>query len=114
MAHLEAVSLPHPARGLTLISLSDITLRVRRKHARTLQAIFAEPTRAAIASKEIEALFLALGAEVSEGSGSRIRVALHGVRAVFHRPHPAKEAHKAMGRSIRRFLKEAGVEPDGA
>ena len=86
---------------------------MRRKHQRTLQAIFAEPTRAAIAWKDIEGLLDALGADVSEGSGSRIRVALHGVRAVFHRPHPAKEAHKAMVRSVRRFLTEAGVEPDG-
>ncbi len=86
---------------------------MRSKHLRTLDAIFAKPTRAGVAWKDIEALFLALGAEVSEGKGSRLRVSLHGVRAVFHRPHPSKEAHKPMVRSVRRFLKEAGVEPDG-
>ena len=41
---------------------------------------------------DVEALFVALGAEVTEGHGSRVRVALNGVRAVFHRPHPEKEA----------------------
>ena len=84
---------------------------MKRKHQRTLEAIYAEPTRASLAWQDIESLFLALGGELSEGSGSRLRVALHGVRAVFHRPHPAKEASKAMVRSIRRFLSEAGVEP---
>ena len=62
---------------------------------------------------DVDALFQVLGADVTEGSGSRMRVPLHGVRAVFHRPHPSKEAHKAMVRSIRRFLTEAGVEPNG-
>ena len=67
--------------------------------------------RADIAFKDIESLFKAVGAEISEGRGSRIRVALGGVRAVFHRPHPQKETNKGAVKSIRRFLKEAGVRP---
>lgn len=86
---------------------------MRKKHLRTLEAVLAEPTRAGVAWKDIEALFQALGAEISEGKGSRMRVSLLGVRAVFHRPHPSKEAHKPMVRSVRRFLKEAGIERDG-
>jgi hypothetical protein len=84
---------------------------VNRKQQKTLEAIFEEPVRANIAWKDIEALFLVLGAEVSEGSGSRVRVALHGVRAVFHRPHPQKETDKGAVKSVRRFLQEAGVTP---
>ena len=84
---------------------------MNRKHQRTLEAIFEEPTRANIAWKDVEALFLILGAEISEGSGSRIRVALHGIRAVFHRPHPQKETEKGAVKSVRRFLQEAGVKP---
>jgi len=84
---------------------------VKRRHQRILDAIYAEPTRANLAWQDIESLMVALGAELSEGRGSRLRVALHGVRAVFHRPHPAREASKAMVRSVRRFLSEAGVEP---
>ena len=45
--------------------------------------------------KEIEALLTAVGAEITEGHGSRIRIALNGRRAVFHRPHPQKEADKS-------------------
>ncbi len=80
-----------------------------RKHAATLRAVFADPVRANIAWRDIEALFVALGGEVSEGSGSRVRVALAGVRAVFHRPHPEKETDRGAVRSVRRFLSEAGV-----
>jgi hypothetical protein len=84
---------------------------VDNKHRKTLEAIFEKPERANIAWQDIEALFIALGAEISEGSGSRVRVALNKVRAVFHRPHPRKEASKAMVKSVRRFLEEAGVRP---
>ena len=82
-----------------------------RKHRKTLEAIFEKPERANIAWRDIEALFTALGAEVTEGSGSRVRVALKDVRAVFHRPHPRKETNKGAIKSVRRFLEAAGVEP---
>jgi hypothetical protein len=49
--------------------------------------------------------------EISEGRGSRVRIALHGVRAVFQRPQPQKETDKGAVVSMRRFLTEAGVEP---
>ncbi|NCR55624.1 MAG: type II toxin-antitoxin system HicA family toxin [Microcystis aeruginosa L211-07] len=61
---------------------------------------------------DIESLLEALGAEISEGRGSRVRVALKGVRAVFHRPHPRRETDKGAVVSVRRFLSEAGVEND--
>jgi hypothetical protein len=79
------------------------------KHDKTLQAIFADPVRAGIRWSDVESLLIHLGAEVSEGEGSRIRVALNGVRAVFHRPHPRKETDKGAVCSMRRFLAEAGV-----
>lgn len=81
------------------------------KHEKTLQAVFSDPVRANINWSDIEALFEANGAEISEGRGSRIRVVLNGVRAVFHRPHPQKEAGRATVRSVRRFLEEAGITP---
>lgn len=57
-------------------------------------------------------MLLATGAEITEGSGSRVRVALNGVRAVFHRPHPQKEIDKGAVVSMRRFLEEAGLHVD--
>jgi hypothetical protein len=52
-----------------------------------------------------------LGAQLTEGKGSRVRIVLNGIRAVFHRPHPQKETDKGAVRSMRRFLTEAGVTP---
>ncbi|HEY0329874.1 MAG TPA: type II toxin-antitoxin system HicA family toxin [Rhodopseudomonas sp.] len=76
-----------------------------------MDAIFASPERASITWSDIEGLFRACGAEISEGSGSRVRVALNDVRAVFHRPHPQKETDKGAVKSVRRFLTESGIEP---
>jgi hypothetical protein len=86
-------------------------MTVGGKHRATLEAVFADPIRASIAWRDIEALFVACGGEVSEGNGSRVRVALNGVRAVFHRPHPQKETDKGAVRSVRRFLQEAEIRP---
>lgn len=81
------------------------------RHRRTLHAIFENPVRANIPWSDIESLLRACGAEISEGRGSRVRMALNGVRAVFHRPHPQKETDKGAVGAMRRFLTEAGVEP---
>jgi len=40
-----------------------------------------------------------------------MRVALNGVRAVFHRPHPERIADKGAVVSVRRFLETAEVRP---
>ncbi|MGO9018615.1 MAG: type II toxin-antitoxin system HicA family toxin [Syntrophobacteraceae bacterium] len=85
-------------------------MKLSSKHLRTLCAIFEDPVRSDIEWTGIENLLLALGAELSEGRGSRVRVYLRGVRAVFHRPHPQKETEKGAIRSMRRFLTEAGVQ----
>ena len=84
---------------------------MNQKHRRALEAIFDEPIRSNIPWRDIEAMLEAAGAEVSEGEGSRVRIALNGGRAVFHRPHPRKETDKGAVRSMRRFLTEAGVKP---
>jgi hypothetical protein len=81
------------------------------RHPKTLEAIYERPERADVAWRDIETLLLALGAEVSEGRGLRVRVVLIGVRAVFHRPHPQKETDKGAVKSVCRFLQEAGVQP---
>ena len=87
---------------------------MRGKHGKTLDAIFAEPVRSNVLWADVESLFRAVGATISEGRGSRMRVSLNGVDAVFHRPHPRKETDKGALKSVRRFLMEAGVRPDPA
>ena len=84
---------------------------LKKKHQATLAAIFAKPVQSGIVWKDIEALLKVLGAELSEGRGSRVRIALRRQRAVFHRPHPHKETDKGAVASMKRFLEEAGVKP---
>ncbi len=54
---------------------------------------------------------MACGAAIEERAVSRVAVELNDVIAVFHRPHPRKEADKGSVASVRRFLTEAGVRP---
>jgi len=82
-----------------------------RAHRKTLQAIFQDPVSSNIPWSDIEKLLVAVGAELSEGRGSRVRIYLNKVRAVFHRPHPQKETDKGAMKSMRRFLTEAGFQP---
>ena len=86
-------------------------MKLGGRHRTTLAAIFADPVRSGVVWSDIESLMSACGAEITESRGSRIPVALHGVRAVFHRPHPQKETDKGAVKSVRRFLIEAGVTP---
>lgn len=85
-------------------------MRLGGKHQKTVRAIFEDPVRSDGEWTAVENLLLALGAELSEGRGSRVRVYLEGVRAVFHRPHPQKETEKGALKSMGRFLTEAGVQ----
>jgi hypothetical protein len=85
---------------------------MKKKHRETLRAIFENPVRSNILWDDIERLLATLGAEISEGRGSRVRIALNGVRAVFHRPHPRKETDKGALVPMRRFLTEAEVRYD--
>ncbi|MGY6410625.1 MAG: type II toxin-antitoxin system HicA family toxin [Alkalilacustris sp.] len=83
----------------------------KKRNTRVLRDVFDNPTRADVRWHDIETLLRSLGAEITEGSGSRVRVKLSGVRAGFHRPHPQPETDKGALASVRRFLKEAGIEP---
>ncbi len=82
------------------------------RHRKTLAEVFEDPVRANIVWNDIEKLMRALGAELTEGRGSRVRAYLNGVRAVFHRPHPRKETGRGALRSVRRFLLEAGISAE--
>lgn len=67
---------------------------MRKKHADTLRSIFHTPILSNVKWSDVEALLVHLGAKLSEGNGSRLRVLLNDRVAVFHRPHPRKETDK--------------------
>ena len=83
---------------------------MNRKHRRTLEAIYR--VQANLDWRQIEALFIELGAEVRQRSGSRVRFRFpDGTRAVFHQPHPSSEPGPAPVRAIMNMLRRMGVEP---
>ncbi len=84
---------------------------MKRKHQRTLERVFARPTSGTISWTDIESLFKALGAEVSERAGSRVAVVLFGEVRVFHRPHPSPDTDKGAVNSIRDWLDLYEVRP---
>lgn len=83
---------------------------MNNKLKKTLRAIFDCPTRSDVAWADIEKLFVDLNAKISEGRGSRVRVLLKDEIAVFHRPHPKRTVSKACLKSVREFLRNAGIE----
>lgn len=84
---------------------------MNKTHQKTLDAIFSLPINSSLEWRRIEMLFIALGARVIEGNGSRVRFELNGVVASFHRPHPQKEAKPYQVRDAKAFLVQAGVNP---
>ncbi len=83
---------------------------MNKRHRETLNKIFQMPVPPSLEWRNIEALFLALGAIAVEGRGSRVRFELNGVVATFHRPHPEKEAKPYQIRDASRFLEQAGIK----
>lgn len=84
---------------------------MKRKHQTTLEQLFARPVSGSIRWADIEALFVEMGAEISERAGSRIAVILFGEVRVFHRPHPSPATDKGAVTSVRKWLEEHGVKP---
>ena len=83
---------------------------MNKKQRNVLDLIFKVPIASNVKWKDVESLFISLGAEVTEDNGSRIRIKLNGVKAVFHKPHPNPEIDKGALVSVRRFLENAGIE----
>lgn len=84
---------------------------MKTKYAKILQRVFTTPTSTSIAFSEIEALLAALGAEVSEREGSRMKFMLRGEEWHAHRPHPGKEAKKYQVEQVRELLNRLEIHP---
>lgn len=84
---------------------------MKRKHRATLEQIFSRQVSGSIRWADIEALFTALGGEVTEREGSRVGVFLFDQIRVFHRPHTSPDTDKGAVASIRKWLEENGIVP---
>jgi hypothetical protein len=87
---------------------------VKAKRLKTLQAIFRVPTCASLTFSDIESLVVALGGEVVESEGSRVKITINGAVWRTHRPHPGKEAKKYQVEELRELLELIGITPDNA
>ncbi len=81
------------------------------KHRKTLRAIFTKPTSPSIVFNDIEALLVALGGQVHEREGSRVKITIKGEQWRCHRPHPGKEAKRYQVEEIRELLERIGEQP---
>lgn len=80
-------------------------------HRKTLIAIFTDPVSRSLEWRRIETLLVAVGCQLIEGNGSRVRFEKDGAIGTFHRPYPAKEAKPYQVRDARQFLETFGVKP---
>lgn len=79
------------------------------KQFKTLTRVHIDPVLKDIRWHDIEVLLCAVGAQLIEGSGSRVRFRSGGLLATFHRPHPGKDAKPYQVRDVRIFLEKIGV-----
>ncbi len=81
------------------------------KHRKTLNTIFCDPVSGNLSWDRIEALLMAAGCNVVEGSGSSVMFEKNGRRAYFHRPHPQREALVYRVKAVREFLIKLEITP---
>jgi hypothetical protein len=84
---------------------------VNSKQRKTLASIFRDPVSSTVAWADVESLLVAIGCEVIEGSGSRVKFQRNGDVFMAHRPHPRKECKPYQVREVRDFLTDIGVIP---
>lgn len=85
--------------------------KLNSKQNKTLEAIFKNPVSASIVWTEVERLLEALGGQIQPVGGSRVSVVLNDTVGHFHKPHPRKETDKGAVVDVRKFLKNAGIQP---
>ena len=77
----------------------------------TLEEIFSRPTKPNIRWSDAQGLWMALGVEVSEGRGSRVRLHYEGLKMVLHKPPPRPEMVRGAVEDLREFLSRANLTP---
>ena len=84
---------------------------MNNRHRKTLTVLFSTPPPKGLPWADIEALLLAVGATMTEGSGSRVKFDFAGQTVAFHRPHNPKTARAYQVAIAREFLENIGVKP---
>ncbi|HET9820963.1 MAG TPA: type II toxin-antitoxin system HicA family toxin [Burkholderiaceae bacterium] len=82
-----------------------------RHHAHLIRTIFQDPPSHNIHWREIESLLKHVGAAMDPLSGARVRVTLHRMEEIVHRPHHGSTMAASAIVHLRGFLARAGVTP---
>lgn len=108
---LKDLSLAWGGKNDSIFLVFAIIRAVNSKHHQTLEDIFSEPVDGNIEWSRIEALLVAIGCRVIEGSGSSVTFEKDGRKASFHRPHPRKEALRYRIKQVREYLQQLEIAP---
>ena len=96
---------------LAFLLQNAIIITMNSKHRKTLEIVFSDPISGNLPWDRIEALLVAIGCNVVEGSGSSVTFEKDGRRAYFHRPHPQREALIYRVKAVREFLMKLEITP---
>lgn len=80
------------------------------KQKNTLSSLFTNPVKKTIKWPDVEKLLTALGGEVRQGDGSRVRIILGDGSLNIHSPHPNNELKPYQVRAIRILLDNEGIK----
>ena len=83
---------------------------MNHKHRKVLHTLFAHPVSANISSRSVEAVLKELGGEIEQRHGGRWGVHLKDHFAEFS--HNAHSLHPAQVQQMRKFIVEAGIDPE--
>ncbi len=83
---------------------------MNHKQQKTKEAIFSKPIPNSIEWLDVESLIHALGGEIKQNKGSRVRIDLNNYSLNIHSPHPQKEVKQYVVKLLREFLEKAGVQ----
>lgn len=83
---------------------------MNKKQRKTYEALFTNPIRRNIVWDDVVSLIEALGGNVIQGDGSRVRFSLNGISLNIHSPHPQKELKRYQVKDVRTFLLKAGID----
>lgn len=84
---------------------------MNKKQRKILTDIYEKPTRCNVSWRDVESLFRAIGADISEGDGSRVSVVFNKRVLNIHKPHPSGDMKKYAVERVRDFLNIIGVKP---
>ena len=83
---------------------------MNHRHRKTLHSLFTHPVSGNIELKDVEHVFLELGASLSHGHGGKLSVELTGKSASFH--GHGHSLSKDEVSKIRKFIETCGIEPE--